>query len=246
MTFNVDFTMPAKRLLTAFAALLMVVGVAQISDADTTHILADVQLPGGVASTFSDFAAADAGIVGGTVTPINSTGATTIGDFGVTLSAGGGPFNAGATTDTFGIPIIEGYQFLFNQESGTAARTIDITGISSINAGDLVTLTLFGQGDNTAIQTQFGADYNGVDLGTLVTPAFNAASPSSSSVQFTFAAAAADTVNITWGRPDGVFSGAAGFNGLSLTSAPASVPEPGSMAVVSLLGLAGFLRRRRN
>jgi len=243
------------------AGLFIVSGVT-VSNASTLLVNftdggGDADALGNNAAVAADFASVDSGVdAGAAVQLINGdafTDGTTVtsgvgitGDLTIGIGQNGfSPNNGNLAT---GEPIIGGYLFA-NVGQGNPGVEVQLDNIVGINAGDVVTVTVYAVGDN-AVQTNsvlFGingaavaapapADINGnaVTIG-------NTASLADSSVQFSFTAASAITeLDLQAVAEGGPFSN---INGFSITTV--AVPEPSSTALLGLGGLALVLRRRR-
>ena len=127
--------------------------------------------------------------------------------------------------------------------SNNATGTINITGLlANSAAGDTITLTIYAIGDNIGQETTFEVDY----AGTLATGStlFNGPGEARTSdvgsipfVDFSFVSDGV-TDSISFDATEGSF-----VNGFSV-GITAAVPEPSSLALLSLVGF-GLLNRRR-
>ncbi|MGJ8726291.1 MAG: LamG-like jellyroll fold domain-containing protein [Roseibacillus sp.] len=229
-----------------FASLLLASSACFASAKTILVDIAPTNAGGSVASTTAHFAANDSNILT-TATPTVITtwaalGAATVTDedaASYTITTTGivnGGYNAGDTSWTDNTPIVEGY--IYDRDT-TIPNTVTIAGVAQFPAGELITLTIYGIGDNVAQETDFTATYNGTTTATQTTEFGNdRLNPTNSVtfVQFTFVSdATADDLTFTWNRkgaPSGSNNNAsAGLNGFSITS---SVPTFGDVTAATL------------
>lgn len=128
-------------------------------------------------------------------------------------------------------PILDSY--LYN------AGTVTIAGFDEINAGQTITLTLFGAGDADPSSSDFSVTYNGV-LTDLATDTSYASVVGS--VQYSFTKLAG-VDSLTIGFDVGADGGTASIAGLSMTTT--AVPEPGTYALLAGMLALGFVAIRR-
>ncbi|QDU89230.1 Quinoprotein glucose dehydrogenase B precursor [Pirellulimonas nuda] len=116
--------------------------------------------------TAADFAVADAAVdLAATVNSVQAGGATGLlgsggAIFDIVDSANGNDFttNKGVYVDE---PILDSYIYINN-----VSRTITVTSLEEIAAGQTVTVTLFGVGDAANQESLFTLNYNGATVGT--------------------------------------------------------------------------------
>ncbi|MFC7337679.1 PEP-CTERM sorting domain-containing protein [Haloferula chungangensis] len=159
----------------------------------------------------------------------------------VTVNVGTYSQSSGGQRD--GVPILDGYL------SGSHIPVnVTIDGLNEIPAGEVVTVTVFGVGDQSNQEGEISYDYNGINtiVGETVPDnswdAVNQAYLDGAYEQFTFVkVAGVDTIQL---NSDNVGGGADNrynaINGVSITF----VPEPSSALLLGL-GALGLLRRRR-
>ena len=139
---------------------------------------------------------------------------------------------------------------LFTDTADTTA-TLTFSGLASQTAGSRLRLTVWGIGDNHGQQTSFTATYGAAKF-TQAT-AYNGggdrtdSTGSVTSVQFDFVAdGTTDLMTVVLAK---TAIGAAGrfsnINTFSLSGVSTAVPEPGSLALLGLIGDAMSMRRRR-
>jgi len=168
---------------------------------------------------------------------------------GLTFTTTGTPANGGfaANQPANAVnPILGGNLF----DTGADTLGISVSGLSSLTAGDVVTVVGFGIGDSIGQDVIFDANFTGPAQSAAT--AFNdGSSPSAiaGSVPFQAFTFTADglTDNLTLvstGTPDAAGNPRSHFNGFSLSVTP--VPEPTGLAFVGGLMLAGAMRRKRS
>ena len=201
-------------------------------------------------ATLADFQIADSALAIGTpvttAAGIAGFGALTVSDGIISLTTANSTtfFTEGDATTvnngvTSGVPILDESVFVRSNRTGydpNALPTINFTGLSGVDVGESIILTLYGAGGVAGEQAQFIATYAGVDT-TLATVYETA-----NFVQFTVVADGVnDTLSVTVDRDPN--NDVRGFlNGFSLSAG--AVPEP-STTLLGGLGLLGLLRRRR-
>ncbi len=201
-------------------------------------ILVDIVPTGatGAASTAADFKVYDPNVSLSATPNIVATWAgmtTTVTDelansYPITTTgAVNSQFNAGAASWNDNTPIMEGY--IYDRDTTPPnANTVTISGMNQIPAGELITLTVFGLGDNLNQESDFFATYNGVTTPVQQTEyGSNRLTETGSTrfAQFTFTSdGTATDLTFTWRRknnPSGSSNSApAALNGFSITSAP--------------------------
>lgn len=210
-----------------------------------------------VSSSIGDFQAVDTNLDGSTsVTNLTSWGAMDgLNLNGLTLSTTGsdtplGPFDGSASSFNSDLAILDGYVFGRTDRSANDFITVSISGFSAFSAGETITLTTWGIGDNEGQQTSFNAVFGSDDqtLETLYTDLGNGGTQGTSvntiaTSQFTFTAdGVTDTIVLT---PDGALSAGSNvrfpINGFSVSV----VPETSSFALIAgLVGIAMTAIRR--
>lgn len=189
-------------------------------------------------ATVSDFQVADAALdAGDDLFEINGQAAYNAArDAGslisgnLTIATTGEPQNNGFDTNNGLNPIVEGNLFDVGANLG-----ITITGLSTLSAGQTLTLTAWGMGDSANQDTAFTGTY-GADIQSA-----NTAFSGTPFVQFTFTSDGITDTLVLNAAPGSGGENRSHFSGVSLSV----VPEPSSTALLGLGGLALIMRRRK-
>ena len=209
--------------------------------------------PGTAADVLAAFQTADPALSGATVAdvvinvgdaPINegtsgNNGTTwndlatpnDFGDFTVSTLGDASGFRAGTASWNDLAPISETYCF---EGSGTAVNTLIVSGIGSV-AGEIITLTCWGVGDNTSQDARFTARYSDAEAQTAETlyngpgEARNSSVGSIPWVQFQFTSDGTDTIEFDWQQSDNGGTGA--FNGFSISVSTATFGDVNTAAL---------------
>jgi hypothetical protein len=133
-------------------------------------------------------------------------------------------YNAGGVSWNDTTPIVSGYCY----KNSDVATTFTVTGVDQFPAGEIITLTVFGVGDNANQGGKFIPTYAGATLAAKTTTAGTDQAVETGSVrsaQWQFTSDGTTTsLSFTWERIVAGTSTAI-FNGFSITSAPPSFGE---------------------
>lgn len=213
---------------------------------------------------------ADANYVGYSTPHENATTGQVTPYSGTTFAEGGiaGTFNVGlgfswldatsnATKQSFDRPNPVPYDAFYQTWVGVDIRTAN----GGINGGDRMELNLTGLPANTNFEfTSYHFDSHNANGSWLIDQTPSASETSSSpwvfarangvvglnpldnAYTFDVTSDASGNLDITYTRNSGTFIG---INGFDLVAVPSVIPEPSSVALLSLFGLAACVRRRK-
>ncbi|MGJ8654985.1 MAG: PEP-CTERM sorting domain-containing protein [Akkermansiaceae bacterium] len=231
--------------------------------AQAVSIAIDFARPTGQNATtvFADYQAADANLLGtdadnfrqlsgNNPDPYNNLN-TTLDGLTVTNTGTGdisGIGNAGNTAWNDLSPIYEGYAYVDTNNNPTVAPEVTISGLAALGAGQTITLTMYGVGDNIDQDSTFVSTFGANPTQTGRTE-YNADAPTPRNdstgfvgfVQHVYTSdGITDEISFTWARNTDSNRYIA-LNGFSVSV----VPEPSSALLFGLGSLALLGRRRR-